>query len=165
MGSAIGSGEDINPEVCWINPLDVDSYEVVPNVVASPEHLFILKKRKIHNYSGIVFIQTGGHCEVYEHAAKNCFFEMPLHQLKTLCSEQGLLAPSPDLLGHLQCLLACWLPDLPPDAVSEILMQRATLPDNPIADYITDDMMLEELVAPGDQKAFKDCCIFVFLNR
>ena len=73
MGFAVGSGEDINSEVCWINPLDVDSYEVVPTVVASPMHLFILNKRKIHNYSGIVFIQTGRHCEVYEHAAKNCF--------------------------------------------------------------------------------------------
>ena len=39
-----------------------------------------------------------------EHAARNCFWQMKLPQLKTCCNESELNPVTPDLLGHLEIM-------------------------------------------------------------
>ena len=156
LGFAVGTGECLTEAPVWINPLEIDNYEVLPTVIASPAHLFLVNRRKVHKYSGIGPVQTSVAEDLYTQAARHCFYQIPLHQLKTLCAQFGLSPPSPDLLGHLQALLACLLPDLSPDETRNILMMRAILPVNPLADIITDDMMLEELVATDELKVFQE---------
>ena len=140
----------------WLSPLDIDSYEVVPTVMASPIHLFLKNRKVVHKYSGIVLVQTGDLEDLYTHAARNCFYDIPVHQLKSLVNQFDAAVPSPDLLGHLQALLACLLPDLSEEESRAILMMRATLLANPVADIISDDMMLEELVPKEEMKVFQD---------
>ena len=107
--SAAGTGECMNSSAVWLSPLDIDNYDVVPTVISSPIHLYLVHKRKIHKYSGIVLVQTVPTEDLHTHVARHCFYDCPLHQLKTLCKEFGLCAPSRDLLGHLQALVACLL--------------------------------------------------------
>ena len=159
QGFAVGTGECLTESVVWINPLDIDSYEVVPTVIASPIHLFLKNRKRVHKYSGIVLVQTGECEDVYVHAARKCFYDLPFHQLKTLVSQYGIAVPSPDELGHLQAVFACLLPDLSADETRTILMMRAVLPVDPVADIITDDMMLEELAPTEEMKVFQDCAL------
>ena len=100
-------------------------------------------------------MQAGPSEELFKHAARFCFYTISLHQLKTLCTQFGVSPPTPDLLGHLQTLLACLL-DASADETKEMLMMRCVLPANPLADLISDDMMLEELVPKGEMKVFHD---------
>ena len=124
-GFAVGTGDCVTTSLKWISPLDIDSYEVVPTVIASPIHLFLSNKNKVHKCSGTVLVQTGPSEDLFKHAARSCFYTIPLHQLKTLCTQFGVSPPTPDLLGHLQTLLACLL-DSSADETRHILMMRAT---------------------------------------
>ena len=75
---AIGIGECMNASAVWVSPLGIDNYDVVPTVISSPIHMYLVNRKKIHKYFGIVFVQTAPKEDLYTHAARHCFFMIAL---------------------------------------------------------------------------------------
>ena len=87
-------------------------------------------------------------------AAKNCFWGLKLHELKTLARELDVEPVSPDLLGVLEVIIQTMLPDATQDEIQEILMLRCEVPESPLEGLGPD--ILEALVPPEDFKTIED---------
>ena len=62
-----------NAEPKWLNPLQLDDYDVIPTEVVSPLGLWVANARQVHDKSAVVFLQTKDPMDVMQWAADNCF--------------------------------------------------------------------------------------------
>eukprot|EP00974_Lingulodinium_polyedra_P066178 6404240-Lingulodinium_polyedra.AAC.1 len=70
----------------WKHVVDFKVLQVWPSEVVSPLHYFIRRRRKLGPGRGILLRVTGAPVEPLVHAAKHCFFDQGLEQLKKLCT-------------------------------------------------------------------------------
>ena len=80
--------------------------------------------KKVHKHNGVVLLQCGQTISMMEHAARNCFLEMQLPQLKRFCKESDLHPTTPDLPGHMEIMISTTLPGISPAELNEILKLR-----------------------------------------
>ena len=156
---ALGCQQCQNTEATWINPLLLDDYDVCPTTIVSPLHLWVANRRKVHENSGVVFLQSGDYLPIMEHAATQCFWQMPLTQLKTLIKELDLTPPTPDLYGHLSMLIKNYLNHLSVDELHEILAMRTVVPVDPMAEVL-DASQLELVFNQDELKVVEDSQAF-----
>ena len=156
---ALGCQQCQNTEATWINPLLLDDYDVCPTTIVSPLHLWVANRRKVHENSGVVFLQSGDYLPIMEHAATQCFWQMPLTQLKTLIKELDLTPPTPDLYGHLSMLIKNYLNHLSVDELHEILAMRTVVPVDPLAEVL-DASQLELVFNQDELKVVEDSQAF-----
>ena len=157
---AVGTDALDNSQAHLINPISMDDYDAIPTKIVSPIHLWLATGRRVHAKSGIVLLQDGDEMPLMEQAARNCFYNLPLYRLKTLCAQQDLHPPSPDLLGHLTVLILLYLPEATDDEVRDILEKRAIVRENPVADLLADEA-LEQLFPQEDLKVVEGCvCVW-----
>ena len=76
--------------------------------------------------------------------------------LTTLCAEKDLHTASPDLYGTLKVVLSDELKDISVYQLSDILLLRTKTPVDPVAELITDDTMLDQMVPASDARVFKE---------
>ena len=86
-----------------------------------------------------MFLQIGDEVGVMKHMALNCFFDIPLINLTTLCAEKDLHPASPDLYGTLKAVLSDELKEISVYQLSDVLLSRTTTPVDPVAELLTDD--------------------------
>ena len=113
-----------NAEPKWLNPLQLDDYDVIPTEVVSPLGLWVANARQVHDKSAVVFLQTKDPMDVMQWAADNCFWKIPESKLRIIAKELELHPPSPDLLGYLAILLHNYFPGDSPEDINNYLRLR-----------------------------------------
>ena len=94
-GFAVGTGDIANDHATWLDTQEMNDFMIGLTGIISPLHLFIAAKKKVLPESGVVFLHTGDEVGVVKHMALNCFFDIPLTDLTTLCEEKDLHPASP----------------------------------------------------------------------
>ena len=115
----------------------------------------------MHKHSGVVLLQTGRPVTLLEHAARHCFWQMKLPQLKTCCNESKLHPITPDLLGHLEIRIVTTHPDLSKDELTDFLEMRCVRKHVPMVGL--DMEIVEAMFPPEDMKVIEELwnvCLF-----
>ena len=99
-------------------------------------------------------MQHGDEMPIIVWAAKNYFWSMGKHELKTLASELDVDATSPTLYGYLKVLINTILPEASEDEVDAILLLRSVVEDDPMQQI--DLNVLEALFPGADLKVVED---------
>ena len=152
---AVGTGENYNEKVTWASPIDLDDYEAVPCDVLGPAHLYCANGKRRHGKSGVVFLQTEDPLPPIVHAAWNCFWRMPKHELATLCAELDVQPTQPDILGAIEILLHTILPDCTQEQYRQIIEKRCEVPKDPLLEFADPDV-LEAMFPEDDAKIVED---------
>ena len=144
-----------NAEPKWLNPLQLDDYDVIPTEVVSPLGLWVANARQVHDKSAVVFLQTKDPMDVMQWAAENCFWKIPESKLRIIAKELEIHPPSPDLLGYLTILLHNYFPGASPEDINNYLRLRTQVREDALEKLLQPDVM-EHLFPTDDMKAVEE---------
>ena len=85
-------------QLSWLTVLKQDDVMVVPCEVASPLLSFIRAGHKLTPGLGVRILESGCHLPFAEHAARNGFWQLPVHKLQRLAGLLGHRWPGAPLL-------------------------------------------------------------------
>ena len=157
---AVGTGTNKNTYAISATAVSLDDYDAIPTTIISPTHMHLVDNKRVHDFIGVVFMQTEDPLPIMVWAARNCFWKLKLPELKTLAKELDVAAVTPDLLGLLDILIQTVLPEATREEVNDILMMRCEVGEDPLKELDPD--ILEALVPPEDFKVFEDAMCISF---
>ena len=157
-----GEGID-NNSVIMEHVTDLKRFEIIPTVPICPLHLWLACRKQVPCRVGVVLLQTGPATTVLKHAARHCFFQLHMPQLKTISKEERIdishcATIVPMLVAMIKEILKT--KDGPPsdDTVADILALRCMEPCDDLTDVLNEDIA-ELMLDSADLETVKDCAL------